>query len=53
MDLFGVITPKASPHGLRVAARLVRADDRYAIWSEAYERPLNGILIVHDDMREK
>jgi transcriptional activator of cad operon len=35
---------------LRVAARLVRADDGYVIWSETYDRPLDDILMVQDDI---
>jgi TolB-like protein len=35
---------------LRVAARLVRVDDGYVIWSETYDRPFNDILIVQDSI---
>jgi transcriptional activator of cad operon len=35
---------------LRVAARLVRADNGYVIWSETYDRPLDDILMVQDDI---
>jgi transcriptional activator of cad operon len=35
---------------LRVAARLMRADDGYVIWSEAYDRPFDDILMVQDDI---
>ena len=35
---------------LRVAARLVRADNGYIIWSETYDRPFNDILMVQDDI---
>jgi TolB-like protein/DNA-binding winged helix-turn-helix (wHTH) protein len=35
---------------LRVAARLVRADNGYVIWSETYDRPFNDILMVQDDI---
>ena len=35
---------------LRVAARLVRADDGYVIWSESYDRPLGDLLMVQDDI---
>lgn len=34
----------------RVAARLVRADNGYVIWSETYERPLVDKLMVQDDI---
>ena len=35
---------------LRVAARLVRADSGYVIWSETYDRPLGDILTIQDDI---
>jgi transcriptional activator of cad operon len=35
---------------LRVAARLIRADNGYVVWSEAYDRPFNDILMVQDDI---
>jgi transcriptional activator of cad operon len=35
---------------LRVAARLVRADSGYVIWSETYDRPLGDILMIQDDI---
>ena len=35
---------------LRVAARLVRADDGYVIWSETYDRPSEDKLNVQDDI---
>ena len=35
---------------LRVAARLVRADNGYVVWSETYDRPLHDILMVQDDI---
>jgi transcriptional activator of cad operon len=35
---------------LRVAARLVRADNGFVVWSESYDRPLNDILMVQDDI---
>jgi TolB-like protein len=35
---------------LRVAARLVRADSGYIVWSETYDRPLDDILMVQDDI---
>jgi transcriptional activator of cad operon len=35
---------------LRVAARLVRAENGYVIWSESYDRPLDDILMVQDDI---
>jgi len=35
---------------LRVAARLIRADKAYVIWSETYDRPWSDILMVQDDI---
>ena len=35
---------------LRVAARLIRADNGYVVWSETYDRPLDDILMVQDDI---
>jgi transcriptional activator of cad operon len=35
---------------LRVAVRLVRADDGYVVWSETYDRPLDDKLMVQDDI---
>ena len=35
---------------LRVAARLVRADDGYVVWSESYDRPVDDKLMVQDDI---
>lgn len=38
---------------LRVAARLVRAENGYVIWSETYDRPWGDTLIVQDDIAGK
>jgi transcriptional activator of cad operon len=35
---------------LRVAVRLIRADNGYVVWSETYDRPLDDILMVQDDI---
>ena len=35
---------------LRVDARLIRADNGYIVWSESYDRPLDDILMVQDDI---
>lgn len=35
---------------LRVAARLIRPDTGYVIWSESYDRPWSDILMVQDDI---
>jgi transcriptional activator of cad operon len=35
---------------LRIATRLVRADNGYVVWSETYDRPFNDIIMVQDDI---
>jgi transcriptional activator of cad operon len=35
---------------LRVAARLIRADNGYVVWSETYDRPFDDILRVQDEI---
>ena len=35
---------------VRVAARLIRADNGYVVWSEIYDRPFDDILMVQDDI---
>ena len=35
---------------LRVAARLIRADNGYVVWSETYDRPFDDLLMVQDDI---
>jgi TolB-like protein len=35
---------------LRVAARLIRADNGYVVWSDTYDRPFDDILMVQDDI---
>jgi len=35
---------------LRVAARLIRANNGYVVWSETYDRPFHDILMVQDDI---
>jgi len=35
---------------LRVAARLMRAENGYVVWSETYDRPFGDILMVQDDI---
>jgi transcriptional activator of cad operon len=35
---------------LRVAARLVRADNGYVMWSETYDRPVDDLIMVQDDI---
>jgi len=40
---------KSGPR-VRVAARLVHAENGYVIWSETYDRPFDDILAVQDDI---
>jgi transcriptional activator of cad operon len=35
---------------VRVAARLMRAENGYVVWSETYDRPWNDIVMVQDDV---
>lgn len=35
---------------MRVAARLVRAENGYVIWTETYDRPFHDLLMVQDDI---
>lgn len=35
---------------LRVATRLMRADNGYVVWSDTYDRPFDDILMVQDDI---
>lgn len=35
---------------VRVAARLIRADNGYVVWSETYDRPWQDVLVVQDDI---
>lgn len=44
---------RKSGNWFRVDARLVRADSGYVIWSETYDRPLDNILAVQDDIAGK
>ena len=35
---------------VRVAARLVQANNGYVIWSETYDRPFHDLLMVQDNI---
>ena len=35
---------------VRIAARLMRAEDSYVIWTNTYERPLSDLIMVQDDI---
>jgi TolB-like protein/DNA-binding winged helix-turn-helix (wHTH) protein len=41
---------RKSGASVRVAARLIRADNGYVVWSETYDRPWHDILMVQDDI---
>ena len=38
---------------VRVAARLIRADNGYVMWTETYDRPFDDILMVQGDIATK
>lgn len=35
---------------VRIAARLLRADNSYVIWTNTYDRPLSDLIMVQDDI---
>ena len=35
---------------VRVAARLLRAENGYVVWSETYDRPFDDLIMVQDDI---
>jgi TolB-like protein len=41
---------RKSGNRIRVAARLMRADNAYVIWTETYDRPADDLLWVQDDI---
>jgi transcriptional activator of cad operon len=41
---------RRSGERLRVAARLVRADNAYVLWSETYDRPWGDMLHIQDEI---
>jgi transcriptional activator of cad operon len=41
---------RKSAERLRIAARLVRPENGYVMWSETYERPVGDVLMVQDDI---
>jgi TolB-like protein/DNA-binding winged helix-turn-helix (wHTH) protein len=41
---------RKSGNRVRVAARLVRADNGYVVWSETYDRTFDDIVMVQDDI---
>jgi transcriptional activator of cad operon len=41
---------RESGSSLRVTARLVRADGEFIVWSQSYERPLDDLPMIRDDI---
>jgi TolB-like protein len=41
---------RESDSTLRVTARLVRADGGFIVWSQSYERPLDDLPMIRDDI---
>jgi TolB-like protein len=35
---------------LRIAARLILADNGYVLWTETYDRPFTDVIMVQDDI---
>jgi TolB-like protein/DNA-binding winged helix-turn-helix (wHTH) protein len=35
---------------VRIAARLVRAENSYVVWTETYERPFDDLIMMQDDI---
>jgi TolB-like protein/DNA-binding winged helix-turn-helix (wHTH) protein len=35
---------------VRIAARLVRAENSYVVWTETYDRPFDDLIMVQDDI---
>src|SRR5258708_29161864 len=44
------VSVRKSGARLRIAARLIRADNGYVVWSETYDRPQGDILWIQDDI---
>ncbi|MES2164368.1 MAG: winged helix-turn-helix domain-containing protein [Pseudomonadota bacterium] len=43
---------RKSGNTLRVAARLMKADNGFIIWSETYDKPVDDLLMVQDDIAD-
>ena len=41
---------RKSASTMRIAARLIRADNGFVVWSETYDRPLDDTLKIQDDI---
>jgi hypothetical protein len=38
---------------MRIATRLMKADNGFVIWSATYDRPVDDLLMVQDDIGEQ
>jgi transcriptional activator of cad operon len=43
-------TVRKSNGRVRIAARLLRADNSYVIWTNTYDRPMSDLIMVQDDI---
>lgn len=43
---------RKSGNTLRIAARLIQADNGFIIWSETYDKPVDDLLMVQDDIAD-
>jgi transcriptional activator of cad operon len=41
---------RKSTNTVRIAARLIHAEDEYVVWSETYDRPVGDVLTVQDNI---
>jgi transcriptional activator of cad operon len=44
---------RKSGNQVRIAARLIRADSGYVVWSETYDRDFDDVLMIQDDIAGK
>jgi transcriptional activator of cad operon len=44
---------RKSGNQVRIAARLIRADTGYVVWSETYDHPFDDVLMIQDDIAGK
>jgi TolB-like protein len=44
---------RKSGNTVRIAARLMKAENGFVIWSATYDRPVNDLLAVQDDIGEQ
>jgi transcriptional activator of cad operon len=41
---------RKSGTSVRIAARLIRADSGYVVWSETYDHPFDDVVMIQDDI---